>query len=114
MSSKRVLRINKNSKFIFEAIKEGKKSVETRAASVRYKNISIGDVLIFTCGDKRLEKEVKRVKRFASIHSLLKSVNFKKVMPWVSSVKEVEKSYYKFPGYKEKIKQLGLIAMYLK
>ncbi|MBI4992054.1 MAG: ASCH domain-containing protein [Candidatus Harrisonbacteria bacterium] len=99
---------------IFEAVKSGRKTVETRAATERYKNIKVGDTLILICGKNKLEKKIKRVKVFKTITALLKKYKAKQINPNVRSGEELEKMYYTFPDYKEKIRKSGLIAMELK
>jgi ASC-1-like (ASCH) protein len=98
---------------IFEAIRTGSKRVETRAATVKYRDIKIGDVLRFMCGNKHFEKKVTKVKVFKTITEMLKKYKAKEINLGVSSNKELRETYYSFPGYKEKINKCGLIAMEL-
>lgn len=115
-SKKYTLRFNKNnpdSKYSFYAIRDGKKKVETRAATDKYKRINVGDKLIFTCGKEKIEKGIKKVKIFKNINQLLRSYKVKDIMPNRSKKEELEKAYYGYQGYKEKIKKYGLIALEL-
>jgi ASC-1-like (ASCH) protein len=109
----RVLRFRKINEDIFEAIRKGTKKIETRAATTRYSQIQKGDRLIFICGPKKFSKKVKRVKIFKSIKSLTKVYSPKQINPNTKSFKELEKMYYNYPNYKEKIKKFGLIAIEL-
>lgn len=93
----------------FETIRTGEKKIETRAATPKFRKIEKGDTLVITCGKERLTKKVKRVKIFKS----LKSLPRKQIMPWTKSFAEMEKAYYSYPNYKEKIKKHGIIAFYL-
>ena len=101
-------------KQIFLDIKSGKKIVETRAATSKYRGIRPGDVLVLSCGKERFEKIVKKVKIFKSIKSLASAYPIKKIMPEINSEKELRDAYYGYPNYKEKIKKFGLIALELK
>lgn len=97
----------------FKAIKTGQKTVETRAASKKYQNIKAGDILVLTCGEKKLLKTVKRAQVFKSIPALFKKYKVSAIMPWIKTVKQATEAYYSYPDYKEKIKKFGLIALEL-
>ena len=109
--AKHVLRFRQDDKEIFEDIRSGKKSVETRAATIKFKNIKPGDAVVFICGKDRFEKKVKTVQTFKGIQSLLKSHKVKDIAPRLSTEDDLRKMYYSFPGYEEKIKEFGLIAL---
>ena len=111
---KYTLRFRAINKQIFLDIKSGKKIVETRAATTKYKDIKTGDVLVLSCGKEKFEKIVKKVKIFKSIKSLASAYPIKKIMPEINSEKELRDAYYGYPNYKEKIKKFGLIALELK
>ena len=97
----------------FLDIISGKKVVETRAATERYKNIKKGDLLILVCGKEKFKKEVKKVKIFKTVASMIKVYPPNKIMPGISSVKELQKAYYSYPHYREKIKKYGLVVLEL-
>ncbi|HUZ92459.1 MAG TPA: ASCH domain-containing protein [Candidatus Paceibacterota bacterium] len=105
------LRFRASDRNDFDNIKNGIKSVETRAATERYRAIKKGDLLRIVCGNARIEKKVKRVRRFASIEAMLRAIPRITIMPETVSVAEMRKAYYGYPGYKEKIKKFGIIAM---
>lgn len=110
---KYTLRFRAVNKDTFLDIKVGKKTVETRAATEKYKGIKAGDVLVLSCGKEKFEKGVKKAKIFKSIKSLIKTYPVKKIMPEISTEKELTVAYYSYPNYKEKIKKFGLIALEL-
>ncbi len=114
--AKYVLRFNssnKNSRDNFLNIKSGKKKVETRAATTKYRNIKKGDLVVLACGKEKFQKKVKKVKRFKTITSLTKVYPPNKIMPEISSVRELREIYYSYPRYREKIKKFGLVALEL-
>ena len=111
---KYTLRFRAVNKDIFLDIKSGKKTVETRAATERYRNIKDGDLIVLVCGKERFEKIVKKAKIFKTIKALVGAYPIKKIMPNISTEKELQEAYYSYPDYKEKIKNFGLIALELK
>lgn len=94
----------------FAEIREGLKTVETRAATERYRDLSAGDVLIFVCGRDKIERTVKRVRYFKTIDKMLSSISLGRIMPSVFSKIEAKKIYYTYPNYREKIRKFGLMA----
>lgn len=95
---------------IFQAIADGKKKFETRAATPRYQNVEVGDVITLVCGKEKIKKEVKKVERFGTIGALLKKYKPEEVNPFTHSAKEARDMWYGFPGYKEKIDRYGLVV----
>ena len=108
------LRFRAADKDNFKEIKDGLKTVETRAATTRYKDIQKGDILVMVCGKQRIIKQTKRVRHFKTIESMLKAIPLKKIMPSIKSVAGARKVYYSYQGYKEKIKEFGLMALEMK
>lgn len=106
--------MRKVDKYVFDAVKSGEKTVETRAATDSFRRIEVGDILVFSCDGEKFEKEIKNIKIFRSVDEMVGKIDFKKVMPFISSVDEMKKVYDSFPGYRDKIKKLGLIAFELK
>ena len=85
--SKYTLRFRAVNKDIFLDIKSGKKTVETRAATEKYKDIKAGDILILVCGKNRFEKEIKKARVFRTIKTLIKAYPIKKIMPNIDTEK---------------------------
>jgi len=104
------LRFRAVNRDIFEAIKSGDKKIETRAATVKYRDIKIDDTVVFVCGAKRFSRKIKQVKSFKGIDPMLRVFKIKDIMPGLKSKSELERAYYSYSGYKEKIKKFGLIA----
>ncbi len=112
-SKKYVLRFRAVNRDIFEAIKEGKKKIETRAATIKFRNIRPGDTVILICGTERFEKIVRSAHIYKTIRALLRKYKPGEINPRVSAESELIDTYYSFPGYREKIKRFGLIALEL-
>jgi len=105
------LRFRQADKDIFENIRSGKKTVETRAATVKYKNIKAGDTVIFVCDADKFEKQVKSAEIFKSISEMLQKHRIQDIAPKLTTEGDLIKMYHGFPGYEEKIKEFGLIAL---
>lgn len=113
MGKTTTLRFAKQNKETWKFIKEGKKKVETRAATVKYLKLQKGDTLILSCGANKLKKKVKNVKHFKTVASLIKKYKPGVINPGTTTLKEMEAMYYSYPGYKEKIKKFGILAFEL-
>ena len=114
MSKKYCLGIAKEDKDIFKALEKGTKTIETRAAKGRFKRIEPGDVLVFSCANETVEKEVYDISYYDSIEELAEDLPLQNIFPSASSVEEAREIYYSFPNYKYKIKEYGLAAYKLK
>jgi ASC-1-like (ASCH) protein len=97
----------------FQAIKDGLKKVETRAATPKYQKIKEGDYLRIVCGEDEIIKKVKSTKRYSSINDLFSRISLTNVMPYVATIDEARSEYYSYPNYKEKIAEFGLVAFEL-
>jgi len=110
---KHSLRIRKVDKVVFDSIRNKEKTIETRVATDRYRKIKEGDILVFICGDERLEKEIEKVDYYKSIDEMVKAIDFKKIMPFVNSIDEMKNIYFSFSNYKDKIDKFGLVVFKL-
>src|SRR5690349_148874 len=108
------LRLRKTDTEIFNDIRTGRKSVETRAATKRYLPVAAGDTLTFVCGKDRFTKTITKRFHWKSITAMLKEVPFQKIMPSVGSVENLKKAYASYPGYKEKLRKYGLLGFKLR
>jgi ASC-1-like (ASCH) protein len=106
--------INKLNKDIFDAICDGSKKVETRAATVKYKKLEEGTKVSFSCAGEVVEKEIKRITHFDSIDALLKKYKPEDINPKLKTKEEIIDMYHSFPGYKEKIEKEGIVAIEFK
>jgi len=106
-----LLVFNKTNKDTFEMLRDGRKRIETRAATAKYQNIQKGEVITFSCDGERFEKEVSNVNHFASIEALLKKYKPTDINPTRKTKDDIVSMYHSFPGYKEKIKEFGIIAI---
>jgi ASC-1-like (ASCH) protein len=98
----------------FNEIRDGIKTIETRAGSPAYQDITKGDKLVIVCGKKKLTKTVTKVHKFKSLGALLKKLPLKRIMPQVKSASEARKIWNSYTGYKERLKKYGIIAWEIK
>jgi ASC-1-like (ASCH) protein len=112
---KHLLRIRvSDRKLFFEIIKNGGKTIDTRAGTKKFQLIKAGDILKFVCGKESLERKVLKVYRFGTIEEMLKTLDLAKIMPFAKSMAETKKVWHSFPQYEEKIKKYGLLAFEMK
>ncbi|TSC69025.1 MAG: hypothetical protein G01um101470_1089 [Parcubacteria group bacterium Gr01-1014_70] len=105
-----MLRFRIKNKDIFEMIRSGKKRVETRTATAKYRNISSGNSVMFVCGSERFKKIVSKASHFKTIRAMLRVYKIPDIMPSLKSEQELRKAYYSYPNYKIKIQKFGLMA----
>lgn len=111
MSEVYQFKISERNRKIFEAIKIGRKKVETRAATVRYKDIIVGDRVMFTCGKDCFERVIGRVTHFASVDEMLTKYKVEDIDPTRHTADELKHLYASFPDYGDKIEKVGIIAL---
>ncbi len=97
----------------FDQVKGGSKPIETRAATVKYQPIEVGDELVFACDGEKFSKKIINKEHYKSIDAMIKKIPFNDIMPSVKSVDEMKKAYASYSGYEEKIKEFGIFAFYL-
>lgn len=108
---KHVLRFREVDRDKFEALRNGEKPIETRAATPKYQNIHKNDSLVVVCGQDKFEKTVKEAAIYPSLGSLFKNHDFREILPDSDSEAEAIAIIESFPGYKEKIRKNGIIAL---
>ncbi|KKR88574.1 MAG: hypothetical protein UU85_C0004G0145 [Candidatus Wolfebacteria bacterium GW2011_GWA2_42_10] len=108
------LKIRAQDRDIFKAIKNGKKKIETRAATEKYRELKINDVIMFVCGKEILKKKIKSAENFKTISALLKKYKPQQINPRIKIEKELRKMWYSFPNYRKKIRKHGLVVWKLK
>lgn len=108
------LQIRATDKHIFDAIKDGTKKVETRAATVRNTKIQVGDEVVFVCGKQKLEKTVGKISKYRTVKDMLKQYKVKDIAPGLKTEDELRDMYFAWPSYRDKIKEYGIVALELK
>lgn len=98
----------------FEAIKNGSKKIEVRAATEKYRTYEPGDKIILTCGEDKYETEITQVDHFRSIEDLFNYYHYSEVLREATSADEAQLIIEASPDYEEKISKLGVMAFKLK
>lgn len=107
------LRFRAQDKKNFEEVRNGLKEYETRAGTIKYQPIEVGDELIFVCDEEKFSKKIVEKFKWQDIDTMVKEIPFKKIMPSVESLEEMKRAYASYPGYEEKIKEFGLLGFRL-
>src|SRR5688500_9177803 len=97
----------------FDDIENGHKSIETRAATIKYKPIEAGDSLTFVCGHVEITRLVTKVEHYNSLEEMFTHLPLGQILPSARTADDAKKVYYSFPGYKEKIDTSGILAFHL-
>ncbi|MDB5266443.1 MAG: hypothetical protein JWN89_258 [Parcubacteria group bacterium] len=108
------LRFRAKDKKNFEEVRSGLKEYETRAGTIKYRPIEVGDELVFVCDRDRFSKMIVQKYSWPDVDTMVKEIPFKKIMPSVSSLEEMKKAYASYPDYNEKIREFGLLGFKLK
>jgi len=102
---------------IFEQIKNGSKTVETRALNPdepeRYfGNAKVGDTLECLAVDtgEMLNKKIIRVTLYEDFEEYLVSEDLAKIFGSRISIEKAREKHLSFPGYKERLEKYGIIA----
>jgi ASC-1-like (ASCH) protein len=108
-----ILKFREVNRDIFNMLVDGSKSIETRAATPKYRNLKDGDYIIAKCGDDTCKKRIKKATHFDSIDQMLEVYDLKHISPSVRSKEEAIKVWHSFPSYKEKLSRYGIMAFEL-
>lgn len=98
---------------IYEQVVSGVKTVETRAATDKYRVIEAGDTITFKCEKDEVIRSVSRVEHFNSLEEMFNHIPMEKILPQASDIDKARAIYYGFPHYKEKIAEHGIMAFTL-
>lgn len=97
----------------FDEVRDGTKTIETRAATPKYRAIQAGDKLLFVCGSDSFLKQVAAVKHFDSLDAMFDELPLKQILPWAGTREEARNYIYSFHGYKNKLSEYGVMAFRL-
>lgn len=98
---------------IFEAIRDGRKKMETRAATEKYRAIGQGSPVMFVCDDDSFVKTVAHTEIFDSIPALLEKYAPSDINPACATEEDVRAMYHSFPDYAENIPRYGIMVLKL-
>lgn len=97
----------------FSLIRDGKKRVEGRKATPKWRKLKAGDVLVFTNGSEEFETMIDRIDRFDSLDAYLLGVGVEAALPGVSDLEKARKIYLQWSTLQE-IAQWGFVGIWVK
>jgi len=109
-----VLRIRKTDKVIFDRIKGGDKTIETRPmnppeSSKYYGKMETGDKLVILCDGQRQEKTVKATRVYRDFEKYLSSEDLANILGEGTTKDIARKIHYSFG--RERLDNYGIIAI---
>lgn len=97
----------------FEDVRNGVKTIETRAATEKYQAVQVGDEITLQCGADTITKKVTKKFTWPTIEAMFEEVPLKRVMPDLDTIDQVRARYNSYPNYTEKLKQHGIVGFEL-
>lgn len=111
----------KNPNDIFQAVKAGDKTIETRPATEKYRAIKKGDKLSLLSleSGEEITKIVDWIRHYQTIEEMAKKEEVGKIVPGVKTAEELVEVFKEFKRkwgkeYASKLKQYGVVAIGLK
>lgn len=106
------LLIRKQDKNIFERIRSGEKTIDTRSSNPNSpkKSIAVGDILLFKCDGKSVEKKVKEIRKYSEFEEYLEKEDLENILGKGTTKEDARKIHYSFPSYKERLEKYGIVA----
>ncbi len=101
-------------KEFFDAVEEGRKSVEGRLFRPKYFDLKCGDTVIFKHSDEPqhyIEAALLYLNRYPSFELMLQTEGIEKCLPGIDSIAEGVRIYHSFPQYKELEEECGVLAI---
>jgi len=99
----------------FSFIESGRKKVEGRKRSEKWKNIKVGDTIKMFCGEPSYRffyVQVKNIRLYPDLKSYLICEGLENTLPGVNLLEEGEKVYLQYSTLEE-IKKYGIMAIKL-
>lgn len=97
-----------------QAIMKGIKTIEGRPATEKYREIALGDEIVFQDEHGVTRCIVENKHLFKSFHALLTECGYLRCIPHAKNFEEALEIYLSFPGYSEKEAKWGAIAFQIK
>ena len=99
----------------FDAIKSGLKTAEGRPNSSKFKDLHPGDTISFTCvtTNEVIVCTVQVITLYQNFYEMLQAQGVHNMLPGVATIEDGIAVYENFPGYKERVKSDGVIAIAL-
>lgn len=98
-------------------IRAGLKAIEGRIHSGNPATFKVGDKIRFLCPPNETDDVVctiTKIEPFLNFKEMLEKSDFKKCIPSANTLEEALAVYDSIPGYKERAKEHGVLAIHLK
>lgn len=113
------LLIRKQDSWIFERIRSGEKTIETRALNgatsrkAYYGDIKQGDTVEFVCNGECLSRRIGLVRKYRDFEKYLVSEDLGNILGPGTDIDKARKIHYSFPGYEDRLQKYGIVAFEL-
>lgn len=94
-------------------IRDGRKTVEGRISSGMFGNVKSGDRFAFFNHSGRVTCHVTEAVRYGSFREMLEKEGFQKCIPNARNLEDAVRQYEVIPGYVERARQSGVVALRL-
>lgn len=94
-------------------IQRGLKTVEGRINTGMFRNIKAGEMIEFFNHNAKVLCKIVKINRYASFEEMLTQEGVAPCLPNTSSLSEGVRIYDNIPGYNERAKQFGVLAIHL-
>lgn len=95
----------------FDFIATGKKTVEGRIYTYPFTKATKGDVVTFINQTQKVTCRITEIVKYKSFKDMLDQEGVRNCLPEISTVDEGVKIYHAIPGYEDKAKKHGVIAI---
>ena len=96
----------------FSQIVSGKKTIEGRINNGKFKEFEDGDVIEFLSPEgEKAECVLIEKREYKSFREMLKSEGYKNCIPNAKTLKEAVQIYLELPGFEERSKKYGVLAL---
>lgn len=97
----------------FNLIRNGQKTIEGRINSRPFNEWKENQEVEFFCGEQSVKCRIVKVVRHSSFEEMLEKEGYKPCLPDVSSLEQGIKIYDNIPGYADKAKRFGVLAIHI-
>lgn len=101
----------------YKYIVSGKKKIEGRCFYDDWKSLKIDDSIKWYTVREGFTythvSKIKDIKRYNSFKDMLETEGLENVLPGINTIEEGIRIYHSFPGFKEKEKTVGVVAIHL-
>jgi ASC-1-like (ASCH) protein len=103
-------------KIYFDLIKNGKKTVEGRINTAKYRNMRPGDKIQFSLDQDGKNSEtlvciVEKITVYPDFFSMLCAEGIENMLPGITTIEDGVSLYENFPGYKSSVQENGALAI---